>query len=103
MYIDLIVIVVLFLIVVFCFRKFSSFVYSFAIIDIFLRIVNFFKNNLPIKDIQNLLSKYFPGSIESVIKSYSSGIIETILMWSYTIIYIIFLSYIIKTFIRKKK
>ena len=103
MYIDLIVIVVLLLIVVFCFRRFSSFVYSFAIIDILLRILNFIRYNLPIKDIQNLLSKYFPGSIEVVIRGYSSGIIETILMWAYTILYVIFLSYVVKTFIRKKK
>lgn len=103
MYIDLIVIIVLLLIVIFCFRRFSSFVYSFAIIDIFLRIVNFIKNNIPVKELQNALSKYFPGSIEGVIRGYSSGIIETILMWAYTILYIIFLSYVIKTFIHKKK
>jgi len=103
MYIDLIVIVVLLLIVVFFFRRFSSFIYSFAIIDIFLRILNFIKNNVPVKDLQNILSKYFPGSIESVIYGYSSGIIEAILLWAYTILYIIFLSYTIKTFMRKKK
>lgn len=103
MYIDLIVIVVLLLIVVFCFRRFSSFVYSFAIIDIFLRILNFIQNNLPVKEIQNLIGKYFPNSIEAVIRGYSSGIIETILMWAYTVLYIIFLSYVIKTFIHKKK
>ena len=103
MYIDLIVIIVLLLIVVFCFRRFSSFVYSFAIIDIFLRIVNFIKNNIPIDELKNALNKYFPGSIEHVICGYSSGIIETILMWAYTILYAIFLSYVIKTFIHKKK
>lgn len=103
MYIDLIIIVVLLLIVVLCFRRFSSFVYSFAIIDIFLRIVNFIKNNVPIDELRSALGKYFPGSIEHIVYNYSSGIIETVLMWAYTILYIIFLGYVIKTFMNKKK
>ena len=103
MYIDLIVIVVLLLIAVICFRRFSSFIYSFAIIDIFFRILNFIQNNLPVKEIQRFIGKYFPNSIETVIRTYSSGIIETVLMWIYTILYIIFLGYIVKIFIHKKK
>ena len=103
MYIDLIIIVVLLLIVVLCFRRFSSFVYSFAIIDIFLRIVNFIKNNVPIDELRSALGKYFPGSIEHIVYNYSSGIIETVLMWAYTILYIIFLGYVVKTFMNKKK
>jgi len=103
MYIDLIVIVVLLLLVIFCFRRFSSFVYSFAIIDIFLRLLHFVEVNVRVKELQIFISKYFSDSIEAVITGYTSGIIETILMWAYAIMYAIFLSYIVKTFIHKKK
>ena len=103
MYIDLIVVVVLLLVVVFWFRRFSSFVYSFAIIDIFLRILNFIQNNVPVPELKTLIGKYFPNSIEALICSYTNGIIETILLWVYVVMYTIFLGYIIKIFIHKKK
>ncbi len=103
MYIDLIVIIVLLLIVVFWFRRFSSFVYSFAIIDIFLRILNFIQGHVPVPELQSLISKYFPNSIEALIYAYTNGIIETILLWLYVGMYAVFLGYIIKIFIHKKK
>ncbi len=103
MYVDLVVIVILLLVVIFCFRRFSSFVYAFAIIDIFLRILNFIQNNVPVPELQALIGKYFPNSIEAVICSYTSGIIETIILWAYVIVYAIFLGYIVRIFIHKKK
>ncbi len=103
MYIDLVVVVVLLLIVVFFFRRFSSFVYAFAIIDIFLRILNFIQANVPVPELQSLINKYFPASIEALICNYTSGIIETILLWAYVVMYAIFLGYIVKIFIHKKK
>ena len=45
MYIDVIVLLVLLGVVIFLFRKFSSFVYAVAIIDIFLRILTFIRDN----------------------------------------------------------
>ena len=103
MYIDLFVVVILLLIVVFCFRRFSSFVYAFAIIDIFLRILNFIQHNVPVPELQNLIAKYFPDSIEAIIHAYTSGLFETIVMWGYVIMYSIFLGYIVRIFIHKKK
>lgn len=103
MYLDLIIIIVLIALAVLLFRKFSSFVYAVAIIDIFLRIMTFIKNNVPVPPLKSFIGTYFPSSIEGVINSYSSGIINTIIMWGYTIIYVCFLYYTIKVFIRKKK
>lgn len=103
MYVDLIVVIALLLIVIFCFRRFSSFVYAYAIIDIFLRILHFIEVNVKVPELQNLISKYFSDSIETIIMGYTSGIIETILLWVNTIIYAIFLGYIVKIFIHKKK
>jgi hypothetical protein len=103
MYIDLIVLVVLILVVIMFFKRFSSFVFSIAIIDMFLRIVTFIKYNIGLPDVSAVIGKYIPENIIAIIHKYSSGIIATILDWIYVIIMIIFLSYVIKIFISKKK
>ncbi len=103
MYVDLIVVVVLLAIVIFFFRRFSSFVYAMAIIDIFLRILAFIKYNVNVPELKSLIGKYFPESIAAIINNYTSGIINDIFMWIYVIIFAIFLGYITKYFIHKRK
>ena len=103
MYVDLVVLIVLLLLVLFFFRRFSSFVYAVAIIDIFLRILDFIKDNVPIPELKALIGKYLPSSIPSVIGKYSNGIFYTILMWVFVFIYICFLFYVTRTFVHKKK
>ncbi|MBR4262459.1 MAG: hypothetical protein IKQ35_03760 [Bacilli bacterium] len=103
MYIDLIVIIVLLALVIFYFRRFSNFVYAFAIIDIFLRILNFIENNVKVPELQKLISKYFPDSIEALIYHYTDGILTTILLWVYVVIFAIFLGYVFKIFIKRRK
>ena len=100
---DLIVLLFIIVIVILLFRKFNNFVYCIAIIDIFLRILDFIKFNLPIPEIKIFIAQYFPTSIPSIINKYSSGIFNTIIMWAYVIIFIFFEYYTIKTFFRKKK
>lgn len=102
MYIDLGVIIVLLIIVIVLFRRFSSFVYAVAIIDIFLRIMTFVKYN-SVPELKSLIGKYLPESIGAVISRYSSGVFNTVLMWIYVIIFIIFLAYVTSYFIKKKK
>lgn len=103
MYIDLIVLIVLILIVVMFFKRFSSFVFFIAIIEIFLKIISFIKNNIGLNDVKMLLDKYLPDNIFSIINKYSSGVINIIFKWIFVIIMIIFLSYVIKIFLKKKK
>ena len=103
MYIDLIVLIILILVVVMFFKRFSSFVFLIAIVDIFLRILTFIKYNIGLADVSALISKYIPENVISIINKYSSGIINTILQWTFVLIMIIFLTYIIKIFLRKKK
>ena len=100
---DVIIILLIIALAVFFFKKsFSGIIYMIVIVDIFLRIVNFIKLNLVNGEIASILSRYFPSSIPAVINHYSSGILNTILMWFLVIIYIIFEYYIIGTFMRKK-
>lgn len=102
MYIDLVIILAILLVVVIFFRRFSSFVYSVAIIDIFLRILTFVKYNT-VDEIRNLIGNKFPESISALISKYCSGLLHTVVMWAYVIIFAIFLWYITSYFIKKKK
>lgn len=103
MYIDLIILIVLMLLVIMCFRRFSSFVFFIAIMDIFLRILTFIKYNIGLADVSALIGKYIPENILAIINKYSSGLVATILEWAFVIIMVVFLSYIIKIFVSKKK
>lgn len=103
MYIDLVALVILILIVVMYFRRFSSFVYFIAIIDIFLRILTFIKNNIGLPDLAAVIDNYIPESILAIVGNYTDGIIYTIIAWAYIVIMCIFLGYITKFFIKKKK
>ncbi len=103
MYFDLIIFVALVLLVIICFRKFSSFVYVIAIFDIILRILTFIKNNIGLNDISNLISKYVPESIPAMIDNYTNDPVSIILLWCLLVIYIFFISYVIKTFWKKRK
>lgn len=105
MYIDLIILIVLIIVVIMFFKNFSSFVFFMAIVDIFLRILAFIKRNIGLPDVASLIGKYLPENIFDIIDKYSSTIplLNTILKWAFVIIMIIFLSYIVKIFIHKKK
>ena len=103
MYIDLVVLIALVVIVIMFFKIFSSFVFFMAIIDIFLRILTFIKNNIGLPDVSALIGKYLPESIFGIINKYSTGTINLLFKWAFVIIMIIFLSYIVKIFINKKK
>jgi len=100
---DLIILLILIILTVVFFRKFSNLVYVICIIDIFLRIVSKIEVLLNIKEFSNLVNAYLPNSVLSIINNYSSGIINTILVWIYVGIYVVFLYYVIRTFFRKKK
>lgn len=103
MYIDLIVLIILILVVVMFFKRFSSFVFFMAIVDMFLRILTFIKYHIGLPDVAALIGKYIPESIIAIIDKYTSGLFQAILEWAFVIIMMIFLGYITKIFIHKKK
>ena len=103
MYIDVIVLVIILVLVVMFFKRFSSFVLALGIIETFLRIASFIKNNIHIKDIAILLNKYLPDNIFAIIDSYTKGTLNTLIKWGFVIIMCFFLFYITKIFLKKKK
>ena len=96
------IIIVLGAVLVMIFKKFSSFVYYIAFVDIFLRILAFIAANLPLAFLSNFLNAYFPKSIPNIIEIYSSGIFKVVFLWLVLIIYCIFDFYIARTFFKKK-
>ena len=105
MYIDLLVLLILLILVVMFFRRFSSFVFFVAIVDIFLRILAFIKNHIGLKDVAQVIGKYLPESVIDIINKYTGNIhlLNIVLQWCFVGIMTIFLSYIIKIFLKKKK
>lgn len=105
MYIDLIVLIVLLILVVMFFKRFSSFVFFMAIVDIFLRILTFIKNNIGLGDVRNIIGKYLPESVFDIINKYTYSIptLNIVLKWAFVVIMGVFLFYITKIFLKKKK
>lgn len=100
---DVVVIVlVLGALAVMLFKKPICVVYYIIIIDILLKILSFFSNNIPIKEVQSFLDKFFPDNINGIINLYSTGIFNSVLSWLLIIIYIIFLYKIVQLFLGKK-
>ena len=102
MYLDAIIVVALILVAFCWFRRFSKFVYAFAIIDLFLRLLNYIANNIGIKGFDKWVNSIFPNSIPAIINNYTNGIVSTVLIWIYIGLMVIFLFYVIRTFVRKK-
>ena len=99
---DLIIFIVLCGIVIFFFKKFSSFIYFIAFTDIFLRIVTFIKTEALKGDLYRVIDNYFPENIPAIIDVYADGLLLTVFIWMYVVAFIIFESYIIRTFFHKK-
>lgn len=100
---EAIVIILILLVVLFYYRRFSKFVYAFAIIDILLRILTFLKNNIGASEFKTFIIKYIPANYPNLIDKYTNGIVNDILTWFYIIMIIIFEFYLIKAFIKNKK
>ena len=105
MYIDLIVLIVGVILVIMFFKRFSSFVFFMAIVEITLRILAFIKNNIGLGDVSKLIGKYLPENVFEIIDNYTGSIptLCIVLKWIFVGIMVIFLSYIINIFINKKK
>ncbi|MBR4619158.1 MAG: hypothetical protein IKO49_07630 [Bacilli bacterium] len=103
MYIDLIVLIILILVVFIFFRKFSSIVYAIFIIDLILRGLTYIKWNIPLQDLKNVINKYIPESVPGIIGKYLKGLPYTIVMWVYIVLLFIFVGYLIRIFIKKRR
>ncbi len=102
-YIDLVVLIVLLVFVIIYSKRFQTYMFGFGMIDILFRILNLINGFIPIKEIRTFINTYIPASIPSVINHYTKGIFNTVLTWIYIIIMAIFLFYVVKIFLKRKK
>lgn len=96
----IIIILVIVILVLLFKRTFSSVIYSIAIVDIFLRLVDFLRLNIG-GQFANIF-KGIPASLNAVIGNYTDGVIATILLWALFAVYILFEYYIVSTFLKKR-
>lgn len=102
-YIDLIVLMAFIVFVILYSKKFQTYIFGFAVTDIFFRVLDFLKNNIPISGLKGELSKYVPESIPSVIYNYTDGTICYLLIWTYVVIMAVFLYFVTKIFIKRRR
>ena len=100
MYIDLIILIILLVFIFIYGKHFQTYIFGIAMVDILFRCLTFLKNNLPIS---KYIKDYVPEDIPSIIYKYTDDTISILLMWTYVIIMIIFLYFVIKIFIKRKK
>lgn len=83
-------------------RTFSGFIYSVAALDIFLRLVYYLRVHLFTGEVATFFARYCPQSIPAIISKYTSSTLESVLMWIYVGIMIVFEFYTIRTLFYKK-
>lgn len=99
----LIVLVIAIIVVGILFKNFKSVVYFIGIADIFFRLLHKLIELIDVEVINNFVNNYIPTSIEAIINNYSSGILNTVLIWLLFLLYVYFLFYLIKYWLRNKK
>ena len=99
---DAIIFIILLVVVICFFRSLYNTVFFVAIVDIFLRILTFLKYNT-FQEVKVFLGKYLPENIPNIIAKYAKGDLYLILVWVYVILMSIFLYYIVRYFIKKRK
>ena len=102
-YVDLITFTVLIVIVIIYSKRFQTYIFGFGMIDILFRILNIINGYIPFKEIKTIIKTYVPESVPSVINKYTKGIANMGLTWIYVIVMAIFLYFIVKLFIKRKK
>jgi hypothetical protein len=99
----LIVLVIAIIVVGLFFKDFKSVVYFLGIIDILFRLLHKLIELISVKPITDFVVSYIPASLEAITNNYSSGILNTVLIWVLFLLYIYFEYYLIKYWIKKKK
>ena len=97
---DILIIFIILLIVALVFKRASNVIIFFGLIDVFLRILDYIGNNT-IESVNEIINKIFPDSIPAIIKVNSSGILESILMWGYILLMLLFVYYVFRMLLHR--
>jgi len=102
MYLDLVVVLVVFVFGLIKYKVFSSYVYLFCASDMLFRVLNFINDNVELGSLNDFITKYIPTSIYGVIVKYTSDFAQTILIWIYVGFFTVFLYYTIQILLKKR-
>lgn len=102
MYLDLVVVLLVFVFGLIKYKRFSSYIYLFCFADMVFRVLTFLNTHIKVGSINDFVSKYIPSSIYDVILKYTSDTIEVILVWVYVVIFVIFLYYTLQILLKKR-
>ena len=99
---DLIIFILVVCIILSSFRSFNAFIYFMALAEILLRLLSFLSERLPFGEVTTWIRENVPSSIQALINSYSSGILNDILSWGLFICFAIFWYHTFRIFLKKK-
>lgn len=104
MLINLIILIIVVAIIVFVFRRFSSFVYAICAMDILYRLLHFIADNVHVRELSNLINKYIPVSVVDMVSKFTGtlGFLYLIVLWFMFLMYAILLFYIIRILVKRK-
>lgn len=102
MYLDLIVLLVIIIFGLVKYKRFSSYVYLFCFTDITFRVLTFINGQLHLEGVEKFIETYIPASIYSIITKYTTDLVETILIWVYVGVFVIFLYYTLQILLKKR-
>ena len=99
---DLIIFILVICIILYLFRSFNAFIYFMALAEILLQLLSFLSERLPFGEVTTWIRENVPSSIQALINSYSSGILNDILSWGLFICFAIFWYHTFRIFLKKK-
>lgn len=99
---DLIILVIAIGLIIFFYKKLRNVIYFLGILEIFFRLTHTIADALRIDAFNEFVDGVIPASILSILDKYSSGLLYNVFVWLLIIVFILFESYLIKGFFKKK-
>ena len=95
----IVIAIIVLVVAIFSSKKSNTFI-AFGLIDVFLRIVDYIGEHT-IDEVNSIINKIFPSSIPAIIKNFSTGILEDILMWLYVLIMALFFYHVLRILLKR--
>ncbi len=103
MYLDLIVIATIIIVVALTKKRLFPVILIIFIMDILMNLLAFAAKVIPIREISSFIVTYIPASLTEVINKYTIDPINIALQYLLVGLTVVFLYYLIKIFIKKKR
>ena len=95
----IVIAIIVLVVAIFSSKKSNTFI-AFGLIDVFLRIVDYIGEHT-IDEVNSIINKIFPSNIPAIIKNFSTGVLEDILMWLYVLIMALFFYHVLRILLKR--